>query len=85
MYAFNVRETLKARRVRRPDAFFFTLKTPICQTEAGQALSPEFPLLALFRFAGPLMSGMMVKRPQFKKFALTRRYRVGVCAASSVT
>jgi pimeloyl-ACP methyl ester carboxylesterase len=30
-------------------------KTPYCQTGLGPALCPEFPLIALFRFAGPLL------------------------------
>ena len=35
---------------------FSPSKTPSCQAAFGPASCPKFPLIALFRFAGPLLS-----------------------------
>ena len=33
----------------------FSSETPFCQTDSGPALNPEFPLIPLFKFPGPLL------------------------------
>jgi len=33
-------------------------KAPYCKTGLGPAFCPEFPLIALFRFLGPLLSAL---------------------------
>ena len=46
---------LWVRRVRRPDAFFFTIRNSFSPDRSGPALYLEFPLIALCKFAGPLL------------------------------
>jgi hypothetical protein len=50
------------RRVRRAD--FLTIETPSRQPSFGPASCPEFPLIALFRFAAPLLTVPPTKIPK---------------------
>ena len=44
------------RLARRPDSSSSSLKTPSCQASIDLASCLEFPHIALFRFAGPVLS-----------------------------